>query len=217
MGWGQALTLQPRPPAPRHLTASWGAPGTWLSPVHGRGSVVPTPRCDGMSEDGSSRGEGSCPGVSREGKARREGKAQAERKTKAEQAGREGRNRQQNQARACAFKHHSSAAGSQGCLRQTLIYLRPAHAAASGAAPGAPAAPCPAPLRTGLCVPHALLQALARTGPPSLPTAGNGETSLALWAAPKPVAWGQQAGGAVVSAPNSHASAPTGSGCLGRW
>lgn len=40
-----------------------------------------------------------------------------------EQAGREGRNRQQNQAGACAFKHYSSAAGSQGCLRQTPIYL----------------------------------------------------------------------------------------------
>lgn len=144
MWWGKTLTLQPWPPAPCHLTAPWGAPGTWLSPVHGRGRAVSTARCDGMQRGRSSCGEGRCSGVSREGRSGREGKGQAGRKRRAEQAGREGRSRQQNQARACAFKRHSSAAGSQGCLRRTPIYLLSCpHSCQRGSA-GGTAAPCPA-------------------------------------------------------------------------
>lgn len=143
-----------------------------------------------------------------------------------EQAGREGRNRQQNQAGACAFKHYSSAAGSQGCLRQTPIYLPSCpRSCQQGSAGGtrstlprsalAQACACPtpccrhwhAPVRRP-CHPPCPLPAIRKP----LWVSGQHQN---LWP------WGQQAGEAVVSAPNSHASArhpvPTGSGCLGRW
>lgn len=178
------------------------------------------------SENGSSCGEGSCSGASREGRSGRE------EKRRGREGGKRGQSRQGGRAGTGSTTRPEPVplSTTPALLAARAVYAKlpfisvlPTQLPA-GQRRGHPQHPAPLCPGAGLCVPHTLLQALARTSAaavtPSLPTAGNGETSPGLWAAPKPVAWGQQAGGAVVSAPNSHASAchpiPTGSGCPGR-
>lgn len=128
------------PPSRRHPGGLWGTLGTRLLPVRGRGSAVPTPRCDGMQGREPPTGRPAALRAGREG-------GQGGQAALAQAGQRAGSGvRPESVPLKAGREALPTAAGSQACLRQTPIYLLrlPTQFASAGQRQGHPAAPCPA-------------------------------------------------------------------------